>query len=97
MFSFVDAVNVDAPTASLGFKQTQETTGYILAGHLRSLGIICRAAAANWEKFNLHLQRTKAHHPGGQSAKGGWFHQVKESARLHVTVGACKFKQLLVL
>lgn len=69
-------------------------------GHLRSLGTICRAAAANWEKFNLHLQRTKAHHPGGQSAaKGGWFHnQVKQSTRLHVTVvGACKFKQLLVL
>lgn len=33
------------------------------------------------------------------SSKGGWFHnQVKQSTRLHVTVvGACKFKQLLVL
>ena len=36
---------------------------------------------------------------GNQQAKGGWFHnQVKQSTRLHVTVvGACKFKQLLVL
>jgi len=130
IFSFVNGVNVVAPTASLFldifcFKQTQETTqfqvnkrhvgwrqtvwhlagyssctGFILAGHLRSLGTICRAAAANWEKFNLHLQRTKAHRPGGQSAaKKRWFHnQVKQSTRLHVTVvGAGNFKQLLVL